>query len=325
MQPPRLQPGDEIRVIAPSMSMAIVKGKQVEIAQERLEGLGFRVTFGRHVEEHDLVFSTSVENRLEDLHEAFRDPNVKAIFTAIGGYNVNQLLAHIDYDLIQNNPKILIGYSDITALQLAIYRKTGLITYSGPHFSTFGMKQMADYTIQGMLAALTNDAPFELEAPETWSDDKWYLDQEDRTYYPNEGPIIITEGRAEGRLVGGNLSTLNLLQGTEYMPSLKGAVLFIEDDNETHLMKFDRDIQSVLHLPDAKELKAVLIGRFQKESDITESALVSLLKNKLELRDIPVMANVSFGHTDPIATLPIGGQAEITAENEKTEILIYGN
>lgn len=324
MQPPRLHPGDEIRVIAPSMSMAIVKGKQIELAKERLEELGFRVTFGRHVDEHDLVFSTSIENRIEDLHEAFRDPHVKAIFTAIGGYNANQLLTHIDYKLIKNNPKILLGYSDITALQLAIYRKTGVITYSGPHFSTFGMKQMVDYTIQGVLAALTNDAPFELEAPETWSDDKWYLEQEERTYYPNEGPLIVTEGRAEGRLIGGNLSTLNLLQGTEFMPSLKGAVLFIEDDNETHLMKFDRDLQSVLHLPEAKELKAVLIGRFQKESNVTESALISLLKNKPELAGIPVLVNVSLGHTDPMATLPIGGQAEITAENGETEILIYG-
>lgn len=324
MQPPRLQPGDEIRVIAPSMSMAIVKGKQVEMAKERLEGYGFKVTFGRYVDEHDLVFSTSVENRIADLHEAFLDPNVKAIFTAIGGYNANQLLAHIDYELIINNPKILIGYSDITALQLAIYRKTGLITYSGPHFSTFGMKQLADYTVQGMLAALTNDAPFELEVPETWSDDKWYLDQDDRTYYRNEGPVIVREGEAEGRLVGGNLGTMNLLQGTEFMPSLKGAVLFIEDDNETHLMKFDRDLQSVLHLPDAKELQAVLIGRFQKESDMTEPALVALLKSKPELTGIPVLANVSFGHTDPLATLPIGGRAEITAQNGKAEILIYG-
>ncbi|KAB7707201.1 LD-carboxypeptidase [Bacillus aerolatus] len=325
MQPPRLQPGDEIRVIAPSMSMAIVKGEQVEIARERLEGFGLRVTFGRHVHEHDLVFSTSIENRIEDLHEAFRDPNVKAIFTAIGGYNANQLLAHIDYELIKNNPKILIGYSDITALQLAIYQKTGLITYSGPHFSTFGMRKMADYTVQGMLAALTNDAPFELEPPETWSDDKWYLDQEDRTYYPNAGPVVVTEGKAKGRLIGGNLCTMNLLQGTEFMPSLKDAMLFIEDDNETHLMTFDRNLQSVLHLPDAKELKAILIGRFQKESDITESALVSLLKNKPELAGIPVIANVSFGHTDPIATLPVGGRTEVTAENGKVDIMIYGS
>ncbi|WP_100401829.1 S66 family peptidase [Bacillus sp. FJAT-42315] len=322
MQPVRLQPGDEVRIIAPSTSMALVKGEQVKLATERLESFGFHVSFGRHVDEHDMFFSTSVENRLEDLHDAFRDPNVKAIFTAIGGYNVNQLLSHIDYELIKANPKIVCGYSDITALQLAMYAKTGLITYSGPYFSTFGMKHLSDYVVQGMLTALTNDAPFEMEPSDKWSDDKWYLEQDQRTYYPNRGPLIVTEGKAEGRLVGGNLCTINLLQGTEFMPSLKDAVLFIEDDNESHLMTFDRQLQSLLHLPDAKHLKAVLIGRFQKESNVTESALVALLKNKPELAHIPVIANLDFGHTDPLATLPIGGLAEIVAENGKVEIWI---
>ncbi|MFK2825392.1 LD-carboxypeptidase [Bacillus sp. B190/17] len=325
MQPPRLQPGDEIRIIAPSMSMAIVKGEQVKIATGRLEDLGFRVTFGRYVHEHDFVFSTSVENRIRDLHDAFSDPNVKAIFTAIGGYNTNELLAHIDYELIKQSPKILMGHGDITALQLAIYQKTGLITYSGPQFSTFGMKQLEDYTVQGVLAALTNDAPLEPEPPEAWSDDIWCVDEEERTYYPNQGPVIVKEGKAEGRLIGGNLSTIKLLQGTEFMPSLKGAVLFIEDDNETHLMKFNRDLQSILHLPDAKDLQAILVGRFQKESDMTEPALISLLENKPELEGIPIIANVSFGHTHPLVTLPIGGWAEITAKNGKMNILISGS
>ncbi|WP_203362880.1 S66 peptidase family protein [Bacillus sp. REN10] len=322
MQPARLQPGDEVRIIAPSTSMAVVKGEQVKLATERLESFGFRVSFGRHVDEHDMFFSTSVENRIEDLHEAFRDPNVKAIFAAIGGYNANQLLSHIDYELIKANPKIVCGYSDITALQLAIYAKTGLITYSGPAFSTFGMKHLADYVVQGMLTALTNDAPFELETSDRWSDDKWYLEQDQRTYYPNTGPLIMTEGKAEGRLIGGNLCTINLLQGTEFMPSLKDAILFIEDDNESHLMTFDRQLQSLLHLPDAKEIKAVLIGRFQKESNVTESALVAMLKNKPELAHIPVVANLDFGHTDPLATLPIGGFAEVVVKNGKTDIWI---
>ncbi|KKB37381.1 S66 family peptidase [Bacillus thermotolerans] len=322
MQPPRLQPGDEIRVIAPSMSMALVKGEQKALAQERLERFGFRVTFGRYVDEHDLVFSTSVEKRLEDLHEAFSDPKVKAIFTAVGGYNTNQLLAHIDYELIKKNPKILLGCGDITALQLAIYQKTGLITYSGPHFSMFGLRAFDDYTMQGMIAALTNDAPFELEPSDTWSDEPWHIEEEDRSYYTNKGPLIVTEGSAKGRLIAGNLSTINLLQGTEFMPSLKNAILFIEDDSETHLMKFDRDLQSLLHLPDAAELQALLIGRFQKESDITEAALISVLKNKPELAHIPVMANVNIGHTDPAATLPTGGAAEVTAVNGETEIMI---
>src|SRR4051812_8902879 len=98
MLPRRLAPGDEIRVIAPSTSMAVLKGKQVDMAVERLNNLGFTVTFGKNVYEHDEFFSTSIDDRIEDLHEAFRDTNVKGILTALGGYNANQLLKYIDYD-----------------------------------------------------------------------------------------------------------------------------------------------------------------------------------------------------------------------------------
>jgi muramoyltetrapeptide carboxypeptidase len=322
MIPERLQPGDEIRVIAPSTSMAVLKGKQLTIATERLEALGFRVTFGQYVDEHNEFFSTSVENRLKDLHAAFSDPNVKAILTAIGGYNCNQLLSYVDYELISKNPKILCGYSDITALQLAIYRKTGLVTYSGPHFSTFGMKKQSNYTVQSFLAALTNDAPYEIEPSDTWSDDKWYLDQEARSYHPQEGFLLINEGKAEGTLIGGNLCTLNLLQGTDFFPSLKDSILFIEDDEESHPLTFDRDLQSVLQLKDAKSIKAILIGRFQKGSNMTKEALTKILESKQELNDIPIIANVNFGHTDPLATIPIGVKASVNALKEKIEILV---
>ncbi|MDQ0215121.1 muramoyltetrapeptide carboxypeptidase LdcA involved in peptidoglycan recycling [Oikeobacillus pervagus] len=322
MFPPRLQPGDEIRIIAPSTSMAVVKGKQLEIAQERLETFGFRVTYGKYVEEHDEFFSTSIQNRVEDLHDAFSDPNVKAILTAIGGYNVNQILTSIDYNVIQKHPKILCGYSDITALQLAIYKKTGLITYSGPHFSTFGNVQASDYTIQNFLTALTNDAPFDIEPSSYWSDDKWYLDQAERNFHPQGDYFVIQEGSAEGRLIGGNLCTMNLLQGTEFMPSLDHKILFIEDDEESHPLSFDRDLQSLLHLPSAKNIQAILIGRFQKGSNMTDTALSKIIKGKPELKDIPIIANVNFGHTDPIATIPIGGKATVIAKNGKSTIHI---
>lgn len=322
MLPESIQPGDEVRIIAPSTSMALVKGEQVEIATHRLESLGFKISFGRHVNEHDLFFSTSIENRLLDLHEAFLDPNVKAIFTAIGGYNANQLLAKIDYELIKANPKIFCGYSDITALQLTIYRKTGLITYSGPHFSSFGMKEFSDYTMQGFLSALTNDAPFELLPSETWSDDKWYQEQDERNYISNPGFLAVQEGKGEGCLIGGNLSTINLLQGTEFMPSLQDSILFIEEDAEEHLMSFARGLQSLLQQPDARGIKGVLIGRFQKESGITDAALTALMKNQPELAGIPIITNVNFGHTDPVATLPIGGWAEIEAVSGQIDIFI---
>ncbi|GLB61176.1 S66 family peptidase [Cytobacillus sp. NCCP-133] len=318
----RLKPGDEIRVIAPSRSMAIVKGEQLRIAQERLNQLGFTVTFGRNAEVHDEFFSSSIEERVEDLHDAFRDPGVKGILTIIGGYNANQLLKYIDFELIKQNPKIFCGFSDITALQGAIYRKTGLITYSGPHFSSFGVKHGFDYTLESFINAVTNDAPYDIVPSPHWSDDPWYLDQEDRKFIKQDGYMTIQEGKAEGLLIGGNLCTLNLLQGTEFMPSLKDSILFIEDDEESHPLAFDRDLQSLLHLPDADGIKGILIGRFQKDSQMTETALRKIIKSKKELMDIPVAANVNFGHVQPFATIPIGGKASLAVQRSDIEIWV---
>lgn len=319
---PKLAPGDEIRVIAPATSMIILKEAQVDLAVERLTKLGFFVTFGKNADVHDELFSSSIEERIEDLHEAFTDPNVKGILTAIGGYNSNQLLKYIDYSLIAANPKVFCGYSDITALQLAIYEKTGLVTYSGPHFSSFGVKHGLEYTLESFLEAVTNDAPYEIIPSKTWSDDAWYLDQENRTFHEQQGYMVIQEGEAEGRLIGGNLCTMNLLQGTEFMPSLKDSILFIEDDEESHSRTFDRDLQSLLHLPDAGLIKAVLIGRFQKNSNVTEEALRKIILSKEELKNIPIIANVNFGHVQPFATLPIGAVATVKAVDGETEIFI---
>lgn len=318
----RLKPGDQIRVIAPSRSMVILKEEQIKIATERLNKLRFIVTFGKNVEAHDDFFSSSIEERVEDLHDAFRNPDVKGILTVIGGYNANQILKYLDYDLIRANPKIFCGYSDITALNAAIYQKTGLINYSGPHFSSFGVKHGFEYTLDSFLHAVTNDAPYEIEPSSHWSDDEWYLNQEDRTFVEQDGYLVLQEGRAEGTLIGGNLCTLNLLQGTEFMPSLKGAILFIEDDYESHALTFDRDLQSLLHLPDAKDIKAILIGRFQKDSHVTEEALRKIIATKKELSNIPIVANVNFGHVQPYATIPIGAHAMISAIGQKTEITI---
>lgn len=318
----RLQPGDEIRVIAPSRSMAILKDDQIKIAIDRLATLGFKVTFGKHVYNHDEFFSSSIEERVEDLHEAFQDTNVKGIISVIGGFNSNQLLKYIDFELIKQNPKVFCGYSDITALSLSIFQKTGLITYSGPHFSSFGMKHGFEYTMECFLEAITNDAPFEVTPSKVWSDDSWFLNQEQREFHPQTGYFIIQEGNTEGTLIGGNLCTMNLLQGTEFMPSLKGAILFIEDDYATYTDVFDRQLQSLLHLPDASELKGVLIGRFQKESNMTEESLRKIISTKQELRGLPVIANVNFGHTQPIATIPVGAIAKISALDGRMEILI---
>jgi muramoyltetrapeptide carboxypeptidase len=322
MIPSSLKAGDEIRVIAPSRSLAIVKGEQRRLAEERLTELGFHVTYGETALVHDDFFSNSIEDRIADLHTAFNDPNVKGIFAGIGGYNANQLLRYIDYDIIRANPKVICGYSDITAILLAIYKKTGLTTYVGPYFSSLGMKVGLEYTMEYFTKALMRDVAFELKQSETWSDDSWHLEQEDRQFYPNQGYMIIQEGEAEGTIIGGNLCTMNLLQGTEYMPSLENSILFIEDDEESHPFSFDRDLQSLLHQPDAAGIKGIIIGRFQKESGMTDYALHEIIASKQELKGIPVIANANFGHVTPFATVPIGGKASLIARNGRATVNI---
>lgn len=139
--PPPLKKDSHLRVIAPSRSASILSEEGIAQAKKRLEMLGFTVSFGQHAFECDLHSSSSIEHRLSDLHEAFTDDEVDGILTAIGGFNCNELLPYIDYDLIRQHPKVLCGYSDITALASAITAKCDMVTYSEPHFSSFQMEQ----------------------------------------------------------------------------------------------------------------------------------------------------------------------------------------
>lgn len=321
--PGKLKAGDEVRVIAPARSLAIISKQTREIANKRIEELGLKLTFSKHVEEMDDFASSSIESRVEDLHEAFSDKNVKAVFTVIGGFNSNQLLKYIDWDLIKNNLKIISGYSDITALNDAFFAKTGLVTYSAPQYSTFGQKLYFDYTLDYFKKCLMSDNPFDIKPSNSWSDDAWYKDQENRKLIPNEGWLTINEGKAVGTILGANLCTFNLLQGTEYMPSLKDSVLFLEDDCTSKAYDFDRNLQSLIHLPDFSGVKGMVIGRFQKESEMTNSLLTQVVKTKRELNNIPVLANVDFGHTSPIISFPIGGTSklEVTKDKQFLQIL----
>lgn len=311
--PEKLKRGDEVRIIAPSRSLNIISEECRNNANKVFESLGLKLSFSKNIEKCDEFFSSSIKDRIEDLHEAFLDKNVKAIFTVIGGYNSNQLLKYIDYEIVRNNPKIFCGYSDITALSCAIYHKTGLINYSGPVYSTFGMEKGLDYTIEYMKKALMENSEFEVKQSETWSDDLWYINQKDRNVISNEGFNYINEGEADGKIIGGNLCTLNLLQGTEFMPSLENVILFIEDADLTFAEIFDRDLQSLIHQKDFDKVKGIVFGRFQVKSNISEETFRKIITSKKELRNIPIIFNINFGHTTPHITFPIGGFAKIVA------------
>ena len=320
--PAKLKKGDKVRVIAPSQSMAIISEETRSIAAKRFRELGLELSFGKHIEEADEFVSTSIKSRIEDLHDAYRDSGIKAIFTVIGGFNSNQLLRHIDWNLIKNNPKILCGFSDITILNDAIYAKTGLVTYSGPHYSTFGQKLYFDYTLDYVKKCLFKDNSFKILPSSEWTDDHWWENQQDRKPIPNSGWLAVNEGKGEGTILGANLCTFNLLQGTEYFPNLENSILFLEDDEESQPHHFDRDLQSIIHQPGFSGVKGIVIGRFQKASQMTDEKLIKIIKTKKELDNIPVIANVDFGHTDPMITYPIGVVARISSSKKNSEIEI---
>lgn len=320
--PKKLKRGDKVIVVAPSDSLNLISKETRLIANERFAKMGLRLSFAKNVEELDEFDSSSIKSRVNDLHEAFSDKNVKGVFAVIGGFNCNQLLRYLDWDLIKNNPKVFVGYSDTTALQNAIYAKTGLITYSGPAYSTFGQKLHFDYTLEYFKKCLLNDKEFNILPSESWSDDRWYLDQENRKLLKNDEWLVINTGKARGKILGANICTFNLLQGTEYFPNISNSILFLEDDSESKLFNFDRDLQSIIHLPGFDKVKGMVIGRFQNASEIRTEHLVKAVKSKTELSHMPVLANVDFGHTDPMITFPIGGEVQLVVSDKKSALKI---
>lgn len=317
--PPKLRRGDLVRVVAPAQSRtAIMEHDNTSHIERRFAEMGLRLSFGEHVDEIDGLLSSSVQSRVDDLHAAFSDPDVAGILTVIGGFSSNEVLPYLDWELVAANPKILCGYSDITALQNAIHARTGLVTYSGPHWSTFGMRDHFEESQAWFIDALFGDAPMDIRPATAWTDDAWFRDQDGRTLIPSDGWWPLQNGTASGRIVGGNLCTLNLLQGTPNMPSLEGALLMLEDDFESHPATFARDLASLLQTPEAKGIRGLILGRFQQASRMTRDLLALIVAKQSVLAGLPVLANADFGHTSPILTFPIGGQAEVTVGESST-------
>ncbi len=312
--PNKLQKGDKIMIVAPSRGLKLIGQDCRQIAEERFKQMGLEVVFAENTtdDKWNKLGTGSVKERAADIMQAFKDKSVKAVFTVIGGFNSNQILAYLDYDVIRQNPKIICGFSDITALLDAINAKTGLEVYYGPHYSSIGMKKGCEYTLDYLKKILFSDDEIEVKASEEWSDDLWFLDQEKREFIKNEGFWNIHEGSAEGTIVGGNLCTYNLLLGTEYQPKFEAdTILMIEDDAGSAPAIFDRNLQSLCHQPDFKNVKGLVIGRFQKGSEMDREMLEFIINNKEELKNIPVIANVDYGHSTPIITIPLGGYAKM--------------
>ena len=308
----------KIMVCALSRSLSMICDENIELAKNKLESEYFFVNFSENARNCDLFISSSIKNRIIDFHRSIEDKNVDIILSVLGGYNCNQLLDYIDYDLIKKNKKIICGYSDITVILNAIYAKTGNITYLGPTFHSFSMKYGLDDTINYFKLAI-NNKPYYLEDPEYYSSDKWYDNQEKRKFLKNKGSIVINSGVAEGTIIGGNLCSFNLLQGTQYMPDLTDTILFLEEDSlvgEEFPYEFDRNLVSLIQQKNFNKVKAIVIGRTQTQTKMTLTKWKKIL-NKKELKNIPIIINANFGHTTPNATIPIGGRCVIDTNKTK--------
>jgi muramoyltetrapeptide carboxypeptidase len=322
MIPKKLTYNDEVRVISPSKSLSIhwITTELVDEAKHKISNLGLKTTFGENCRIINEFESSSIMERITDLHNAFKDTSVKIIMTSIGGFNSNELLPYIDFDLIKQNPKILCGYSDISVLCNAIYAKAGLVTYYGPHFSDFGEIKNFTYTEEFFKKCLFSNEEFKIESSEKYSEDKWAKNQNNRVLIENKGHIVIQPGEAEGFLIGGCLGSFRLLQGTEYFPNLKGKILLLEDTGNVDFDSFIRYTVSLSQMNGFDSIKGVLIGRFHSKSKVN----IDLLKNKLNEilpKKIPVIANLDFGHTSPKLTLPIGGKVKIDSEKRSITVI----
>ena len=312
-----LKPGDEIRVIAPSSSKRASQKQKYEKAQERLEALGYKVTFGEALSKILHQGTAKATDRATDFNSAYADKKVKAVMAVHGGWAANEILPLINWDNVKDNPKPLIGFSDITVLLNAIYAKTGIKGFLGPNFSSIGYGRSWEYTIKSLNEALTGQIQ-DLKKSKRWGVGKI------RKGHLTKPWEVIQPGFAEAILLGGNAGTLYLLQGTEFQPSFdKDFILAYEDDDQSDkytAREFSRRLESLLQLPNfRKNLKGIIIGRFQPKSRFSSKELQSIIQSN-QLFGIPIISGVDFGHTLPMLTLPIGGIVSIEAEigNQQT-------
>jgi muramoyltetrapeptide carboxypeptidase len=304
IKPRALQPGDTIGLITPA---TYVSDPDALITAERtVEYFKLKPQFGRNVRKRTGYLGGTVEERLHDLHEMFRDDDVKGVFAIRGGYGSGQLLDGIDYDLIRRNPKIFVGYSDITTLHLAIQKRTGLVTFHGP----VALSGFSDYTVEHFRRALFETKPLGTlsNPPET------NLLRPEHTYR------TIRPGTASGRLIGGNLSLIAATMGTPFEIDTRGRILFLEDVGEQPY-SIDRMLTQLRLAGKLQAAAGIVFGecsecvpREFQPSFASTLSLGEVLDDILGKLKIPVFTGLTIGHTKDQLTLPIGVMASMDAE-----------
>jgi muramoyltetrapeptide carboxypeptidase len=292
LTPKALRPGDTIGLISPSSHCAYPD--KIEQAVMYLEKNGYRVKPSRYLNCIDTNPLIADEQKLHDLHEMFADPAIKAIVCLRGGAGATRLLKKIDYRLIAANPKIVVGYSDITALSLALFAQTGLISFSGPMLAT-ELHEPTPYTEEHFWGMLTSPS--------------YSLSLQN---HPDHPITCVRGGAAEGRLIGGNLSVLTSLIGTPYLPQFDHLLLFLEEINEP-AYRIDRMLSHLDNAGLLAQCNGVLLGQFSNVPEVTKEENLRLQNifiyySEPSHNNSPVMRGLSCGHIKNLMTIPIGAR-----------------
>ncbi|MBW7889253.1 MAG: LD-carboxypeptidase [Bacteroidetes bacterium] len=304
LKPKALKPGDTVGLVAPAS--AIAEREQAAIAKEVLESFGFKVVLGKNVLGHYGYLAGSDEERAADINTMFRRDDVDGVFPWQGGWGSMRLLPYLDFEVIRKNPKVFIGFSDITTLLLAFYKFAGLVVFHGPNVAS----SFNSYTFDYYIRSFTKKEPLGMLQQPPLPDGET-VDKENRI-------ITIRGGKAAGALVGGNLSLLVTTLGTPFEINYKNKILFLEDVHEEPY-RIDRMLTHLELSGTLSSAAGIVIGKCRdcepKDAGYSGSlTLEELFKTKFEKLGVPVISGVSFGHIKNHITLPIGVQATLDAD-----------
>lgn len=310
LKPQSLQKGDTVGLITPASA---AKREAFEKAVDNLEKLSFRVKYSENMNVRKGFLAGTDQQRLDDIHRMFEDPDVKGVICVRGGYGSGRLLNGINYELIKSNPKVLIGYSDITALLQAVMVKTGLVCFHGP----VGASDFSDFTTRSFDSILLKAKSPKFSRPKSW------LSLTDQAYEH----VVINGGVTEGRLIGGNLSLICSLMGTPYEPDFRDKILFIEEVGESPY-RVDRMLTQLINSGKLKSCAGLALGVFkgcETRPDDPDFAFSTSLKDvvldRLRGVGIPAVYGLPIGHIEDNLTLPLGISASLDADKCELKLL----
>ncbi len=284
IKPKNLKIGDNIGIIAPCGG--VEDSENILRAKNFFENKGYKVTLGKNILKNNRYLAGTDEEKLEDLHSFFANPQIDAIICLRGGYGAIRLINKIDYELIKNNPKIFAGYSDVTALSAMFLKKAGLITYSAPMIQgDFGIKDLSEFTVNSFFKAVSSDEQQEFSA---------------KTVYKS--------GNATGITFGGNLATLVSLCGVDFIPD-RPFIFFAEDLNEP-VYKIDKMFTQLLNIKEfRKNISGLILGEFLDVEN--KDWLESLFKEIVQELDVPTLGGFKITHAKDKLTIPYGIESAI--------------